>query len=131
MKRLLLAVAITGLLFAALNVSGGATPTASAACGGGPAACGGTTCSWTGPIPPGGSVVVCNSGYWSSAYLSTSGCCYPYPTFSHTGFSSGYFDDRTGDVSNLHIFAAYPNSPKSFLMWNRSGLWVWYTVQVQ
>ncbi len=131
MRRLLLAVAITGLLFAASTLVGGTTPNARAACQGvskASPACGGGSCSWAGVIPPNGIVNTCY-GYWSSGYLTTSGCC-PAGT-SHTGFILGYTDDRNTDVGNLHIYARYPAQQESFQMWNKSGNWVWYSIQVQ
>jgi hypothetical protein len=125
-KRLL--ALLTVVLALAAVSSAGHGSSAQAACGGGPQACGGGSCSWAGPIPPGGLVNACY-GYWTSGYLTTSGCC--AGGTSHTGFILGYTDDRWNDVSNLHIYARYPAQQESFQMWNKSSGWVWYSVQVQ
>jgi hypothetical protein len=129
MRRLLAAAALTVALFAAAGFTSTTTSVAHATCQGTATspACGGASCSWTGVIPPGGQVNTCY-GHWTSGYLTTSGCC-PVGT-SHTGFILGYTDDRNTDVGNLHIYARYPAQEEAFQMWNRSGNWVWYTVQV-
>jgi len=78
-------------------------------------------------IPPGGYVYTCY-GYWTSAYLNTDSCC--QGGYSYTGFNGGYFDTRYSDVWNLHIYAHYPTAYQPYLLWNKSGVWVWYSVQV-